>query len=125
MQPVGIKRLKAPCKQYLPNCILIMGKAQRIHRRIEIIGNISDRLLNRKVINPGNDLLKEELKHKIFIGTHHKTGTVWLNKIFSEISKPFGLEMFNGIQSDLPINYNIFFQDHSNFSQSLSKMGQG
>lgn len=27
-----------------------MGKAQRIHRRTEIIGNISDRSLNRKKI---------------------------------------------------------------------------
>lgn len=58
---------------------------------------------------------KLELPNKILIGTHHKTGTVWLLSIFATISNEFGLNFYKGKQTNLSVEYDIFFQDHSKF----------
>lgn len=55
------------------------------------------------------------LRHKILVGTHHKTGTVWMGQIFRKICWEFGLEYFSGRQEDLPPGFDVFFQDHSGF----------
>lgn len=68
-----------------------------------------------------NILIKDQLKnnfeinHRILVGTHHKTGTVWMARIFREISRTFNLDYYSGEQSQLPENYDIFFHNHSKF----------
>lgn len=55
------------------------------------------------------------LPHKVLIGTHHKTGSVWLYSIFSAISNEYNYTIFSGRQNELPANYDLFFQNHSLF----------
>lgn len=61
---------------------------------------------------------KLNLPYKIIIGTHHKTGTQWLNNIFISIAKKYKLKLFYGQHNMLPSDYDLFFQDHSNFDFS-------
>ena len=56
-----------------------------------------------------------ELKNKVLVGTHHKTGTVWMMKIFIQICLKFGWNFFSEKQEKLPRDFDIFFQDHSLF----------
>jgi hypothetical protein len=60
-----------------------------------------------------------ELPHKVLIGTHHKTGTVWLRSIFHAICRHYSLRFFEGKQADAPEHYDVFFQDHSRFNLDL------
>jgi hypothetical protein len=55
------------------------------------------------------------LPHKILVGTHHKTGTVWMKTIFKAIARCHSLSFFSGLQNALPANWDIFFEDHSCF----------
>ena len=61
--------------------------------------------------------LKQECKlsNKILIGTHHKTGTVWLESIFREICRSHNLKFYTGEQDSLPAQFDVFLQDHSVF----------
>ena len=56
-----------------------------------------------------------DLPHKILVGTHHKTGTVWLNNIFRTLCRFHSLTYFNGSQAELPKDYDVFIQDHTRF----------
>lgn len=56
-----------------------------------------------------------ELDHKILVGTHHKTGTVWLNNIFRAICRFHNLAYYNGKQPGLPAEYDVFVQEHTEF----------
>jgi len=56
-----------------------------------------------------------KLSHKILIGTHHKTGTSWLNSIFRDICRHHSLIYYYGSQDSLPGLFDVFFQDHSIF----------
>ena len=47
------------------------------------------------------------------IGTHHKTGTVLLYRVFRDLSRTFGLSYFVGPQEYLPNGTEIWFEDHS------------
>lgn len=53
------------------------------------------------------------LPNKILIGTHHKTGTVWLSSIFHDICRYHSLTLYEGRQENLPAQYDVFMQDHS------------
>jgi len=57
----------------------------------------------------------ESFDHKILVGTHHKTGTVWLKKLFSRACNEFGLQFFAGAQTDCPPDTDIFLENHSRF----------
>lgn len=56
-----------------------------------------------------------ELPYKVLVGTHHKTGTVWLHSIFKAICAEYSLHFFAGEQAEAPPQYDVFFQRHSRF----------
>jgi hypothetical protein len=64
------------------------------------------------------------LPNKIVVGTHHKTGTVWIRTIFDEIARRFGLEMVIRCEDDPPPEgrFDIFFHSHSQFE--IPKLGR-
>ncbi|MDT9339973.1 sulfotransferase domain-containing protein [Trichodesmium erythraeum 21-75] len=63
---------------------------------------------------------QEILNNKVLIGTHHKTGSVWMRKIFFRIAKQLDLIFYAGSQDSLSKNnFDIFFQDHSRFKLDL------
>jgi len=66
-------------------------------------------------INPADGNLLEELPHKVLVGSHHKTGTVWMRKVFSCVCEKLGLHFFAGNQEDLPRDFHVFMQNHSQF----------
>ena len=47
------------------------------------------------------------------VGTHHKTGTVLMYKVFRDVSLAFGFDFFGGRQEDLPRGTEVWFEDHS------------
>jgi hypothetical protein len=63
-----------------------------------------------------------KLNNKVLIGTHHKTGTVWMLRIFRAICQKLELEFFYGKQEELPRNFDIFFQEHSRFDLDKLQM---
>jgi Sulfotransferase domain len=62
---------------------------------------------------------KPYLLNKVLVGTHHKTGTVWLKSIFRTICSEYSLHYFEGEQPDAPAQCDVFFQDHSRFELDL------
>lgn len=55
------------------------------------------------------------LPFPVLIGTHHKTGTMWMERIFLEIARVFGLDLFAGAAEDAPARSEIFLEHHSRF----------
>ena len=49
----------------------------------------------------------------IFVGTHHKTGSVLFYNVFSGIAKALSLHFYSGPQSKLPPGAQIWFSEHS------------
>ena len=61
------------------------------------------------------------LQNKILVGTHHKTGTVWLHTIFRDICAFHSLKYLKN-ELDCHIHeYDILFDGHSNFQFELLK----
>jgi len=56
-----------------------------------------------------------DLPNKILVGTHHKTGTVWMRKVFKCICGRLNLTFFSGEQNNLPLDFDVFLQNHSRF----------
>jgi hypothetical protein len=56
-----------------------------------------------------------DLNNRVLVGTHHKTGTVWMKSIFRRICQEFGLKYYSGQQEKMPKDFDVFFQDHSRF----------
>jgi hypothetical protein len=54
-----------------------------------------------------------ELKNRILVGTHHKTGNVWLLNIFGKICDEFGLTLYKGMAATLPKEFHVFFRGNS------------
>ena len=63
-----------------------------------------------------------QIEHLLVICTHHKTGTNWLRKIFETIASKQQLNFYLGEQSSLPLDTQIFFQEHS--MVSLNKLSK-
>lgn len=61
-------------------------------------------------------MLKILNDNKILVGTHHKTGTVWMMHIFQDICRLLKLKFYSGTQDSLPEICDVFFQMHSNFN---------
>jgi hypothetical protein len=57
------------------------------------------------------------LHNPILVGCHHKTGTKWLSGIFRAFSREFELRFHSGNQTDLPPDFDIYFESHSRFTQ--------
>jgi len=60
------------------------------------------------------------VNHLAIIATHHKTGTVWMNRIFRRIAKALGVRFAAvrasiGLSPESAIVPSILFNDHSNF----------
>lgn len=55
------------------------------------------------------------LPHRILVGTHHKTGSLWMRNLFMAICDEYSLLYGSGEQKDLPSAFDVFFQDHSQF----------
>ena len=49
------------------------------------------------------------------VGTHHKTGTVWMRDVFRQICGHRGTLFFSGRQRDAPAACAVIFEDHSKF----------
>jgi len=56
-----------------------------------------------------------ELNNKILIGTHHKTGTVWLASVFKVISQFHSLNYNFAKRGTNPADFDIYMHDHSKF----------
>lgn len=72
----------------------------------------------REALSRGFPVFDERpvLNNKIVVGTHHKTGTVWLRDIFTTFCRRLGLNFFKGHQHDLPADFDVFLQNHSMFT---------
>ncbi|MGB3295835.1 MAG: sulfotransferase domain-containing protein [Phormidesmis sp.] len=64
-------------------------------------------------------LVSPPLNNKVLIGTHHKTGTVWMLNVFREIAGRYALKFISPSASSEKImleeDFDIFLQDHSLF----------
>ena len=58
---------------------------------------------------------KIPLNHKILVGTHHKTGTVWMFYIFRMICWKFKLKFVEVKDETYPQTFDLLFQSHSRF----------
>ena len=58
----------------------------------------------------------KQLENKVLVGTHHKTGTVWMKNIFNQSCSKLKLKFFNGQSDEVPLDFNVFFQEHSKFN---------
>ena len=57
----------------------------------------------------------KELKNQVLVGTHHKTGTVWMKNIFTQSCSQLNLKFFTGKFDEAPSDFDVFLQDHSQF----------
>jgi hypothetical protein len=53
------------------------------------------------------------LPNKILVGTHHKTGTLWLGSILRAACACHSLKFFSGPQKDWPAEADVLMQHHS------------
>jgi hypothetical protein len=51
----------------------------------------------------------------VLVGTHHKTGTVWMRSLFSAVAAACNQGFYAGSQSAYPAGSEVFFQDHCAF----------
>jgi len=49
----------------------------------------------------------------IFVGTHHKTGTVLFGSVFKAVANELGLDFYTGSQRRLPAKTQVWFNEHS------------
>lgn len=49
----------------------------------------------------------------IFVGTHHKTGTVLFSRIFRAVADELSLTFYSGPQQTLPPQAQVWFNEHS------------
>lgn len=61
------------------------------------------------------------LPFQILIGTHHKTGTVWIFSIFQEIANLYKLKIHHYLDTRDPTLFDILLNDQSKFNLKLLK----
>ncbi|NET16816.1 MAG: hypothetical protein F6K08_30385 [Okeania sp. SIO1H6] len=75
-------------------------------------------LKSRGIINKSL-VFGKVLDNRVLIGTHHKTGTVWMSNIFYSIASYYDLRCYANRGNKSLIcpssNFDIFLQDHSFF----------
>lgn len=74
-----------------------------------------------KVSNYKSDLYSEKLSSQVLVGTHHKTGTVWLFTIFQKIADLYGLKIHHNLDRRDPASFDILLNDQSTFNLRLLK----
>ena len=57
---------------------------------------------------------------RILVGTHHKTGTVWMQKTFRQIAKTLGLDFVNLLRDPPPYCGEVLFHPHSGFDDTIT-----
>jgi hypothetical protein len=70
----------------------------------KMITNLKSKLLSKKNIQKP-ERHRIEPKFKTLIGTHHKTGTNWMENIFRKLSNDFNLKFFSMEQVQLPSDF--------------------
>ena len=83
------------------------------------------RVLNRLAGCHSGDAVEPaiQLDHKILVGTHHKTGTVWLAAIFEQLCNRLGLAYVKSGVDSLPAAFDVWLEDHSQFGSMLQQGG--
>ena len=67
-------------------------------------------------LGPSSDLnTRRDGRPLILVGTHHKTGTVWMRRLFEGFCAVLGERLHSGRQQDLPRSAHVFLQNHSRF----------
>jgi len=51
----------------------------------------------------------------MLVGTHHKTGTVWMRSLFEAVAEACNQGFYAGTQAAYPAGIGVFFQPHSAF----------
>jgi hypothetical protein len=66
----------------------------------------------------GRETIRKECKlpHIILVGTHYKTGTVWMLNIFREIAVELNMRFLSGSGETLPPDTDIILGNHSRFA---------
>lgn len=72
-----------------------------------------ERIYKRKLRQLG--AMQAPLEHVVLVGTHHKTGTVWLKRIFSEAAATFDLKFCSSSAGSFTRDCNVFLESHSQF----------
>lgn len=87
----------------------LKGKLARIIREVVPVGRKNEPPADSAAVrNPEKASLQ-------LVGTHHKTGTVWIRDVFRQICEHRGTPFFSGRQRDAPASCAVMFQDHSEF----------
>lgn len=87
----------------------LKGKLARIIREVVPAGRKNEPPADSAAVrNPEKASLQ-------LVGTHHKTGTVWMRDVFRQICEHRGTPFFSGRQRDAPASCAVMFQDHSEF----------
>lgn len=74
-----------------------------------------------KVDNYNNDSYSGKISSQVLVGTHHKTGTVWLFTIFQKIADLYRLKIHHNLDPRDPASFDILLNDHSTFNLELIK----
>lgn len=62
---------------------------------------------------------------RILVGTHHKTGTIWMGSMFRNLSNRLGRLFYNGVWREAPADVDVFIQNNSAFApQYLAALDQ-
>lgn len=56
---------------------------------------------------------------RILVGTHHKTGSRWMRNLFAAVCEEHSLRFHGGSGSEAPANWDLLFEDHSQFDRRL------
>jgi len=75
--------------------------------------------LNKYNINKSSK--KIILPFQILVGTHHKTGTIWLFTIFQKIADLYGLNIHHNLDPRDSNSFDILFNDQGAFNLELIK----
>ncbi len=78
-----------------------------------------ERFISILLLSQKHEALKastKKLKNKVLVGTYHKTGTVWMKKIFTKSCSNLKLKFFSGKSEETPLDFNVFLQNHSKFN---------
>ena len=62
-----------------------------------------------------SEAASRKIENKILVGTHHKTGTVWMKNIFSQSCNKLKLKFYNGKLEQSPSDFDVLLQEHSQF----------
>ncbi len=81
-----------------------------------------DRWLANRLAGIGVEPLRS-LDHRILVGTHHKTGTAWLFRIFEKVSRVLGLECHNDYENAPGPTAQVILHNHSRFGELLLRSG--